>query len=179
MIPAFDIDSDATIWFDSENGRINTNQNNQLKNTEFSENEKLKLDPKDVTYKDAVFASTTNPNLWSSSMFPIPDQDNHRFIDGGEGSEHLNNNNPTKSLIIEAMRQGYSRDQINVISLGTGTIGWNTDSENKDPPTDDQKNFDEKMYWKNALHNKLIGKESDCTHEQVLKMINPENYVRF
>ena len=57
----------------------------------------------EVTFKDAVYASTATPLMFPSQEFKTKDNDEHDFIDGGEGGEHFNNNNPTKSLIIEAL----------------------------------------------------------------------------
>ena len=86
-----------------------------------SRNEKLARDLNEVTYKDAVLASTTTPLTFPSLTYEYG-EDKHRFIDGGEGGEHFNNNNPTKSLVVEALCQGYALENINVISLGTGKL---------------------------------------------------------
>ena len=84
-------------------------------------NDKLARDLNEVTYKDAVLASTTNPSIFPNLKYEY-EEDKHRFIDGGEGGEHFNNNNPAKSLVVEALCQGYALENINVISLGTGKI---------------------------------------------------------
>lgn len=49
-------------------------------------------------------------------------QGHFQFMDGGEGGNNMNNNNPTLCLIAEAVQQGYSLKNINVISLGSGKI---------------------------------------------------------
>lgn len=134
MIPGFDIDSDTTIWFDSEQGNYDHIQVPEQLNKEFSANIKIKMNLDDMTFRDAVNSSTATPQYWKAR--PIETENGrHRFIDGGEGGQYFNNNNPTKSLIIEALRQGYTRDQINVISLGTGTLEWSVDSENESAST--------------------------------------------
>lgn len=125
MVPAFDIDSEASIWFDSTNGieEIKLMDIDEISNKEkqdFSQNEKLNRPIDEITFMDAVYASTTTPSLFGSLEYEGADEEKYRFIDGGEGSEHYNNNNPTFSLIVEALRQGYKRENINVISLGAG-----------------------------------------------------------
>ena len=80
-----------------------------------------------VTFKDAVYASTATPGIFSEAII----NDEFKFIDGGEGDELFSNNNPTKSLIAEAIQQGYSLENINVISLGTGDIDIPENADNE------------------------------------------------
>lgn len=127
MIPAFDIDIASYIWFDSTHGTenkplISLEDIQNKEKCEFSENEKLNRNVADVTFKDAVFMSSTTPSLFGSLQYES-DEDRHRFIDGGEGMETYNNNNPAFSLIVEALRQGYKKENIRVISLGAGAYG--------------------------------------------------------
>ena len=86
-----------------------------------SPNEKLARDLREVTYKDAVLASTATASVFPPLSYE-DGEDRHRFVDGGEGGGACNNNNPAKSLVVEALRQGYAMENINVISLGTGKI---------------------------------------------------------
>ena len=175
MIPAFDIDSAAYIWFDSRNGINDKNlisiddvQNKEKQ--EFSENEKLNRNVQEITFKDAVFASTTTPNLFGSLSY-LSDDDKHRFIDGGEGNEYYNNNNPTFSLIVEALQQGYKKENIRVISLGAGAL---PDIEN----TNEKIKHDSTLYWKEPLGNKIISDETEKTHRMVVDLLGESNYVR-
>jgi len=39
------------------------------------------------------------------------------LIDGGSLD-----NNPVQSLVVEALRQGYKKENINVVSIGTGLV---------------------------------------------------------
>lgn len=61
MIPAFDTSNGHTVWFDSASGIEAKDPG-----AEGSQNIKLKMNVNQVSFKDAVLASTTTPNLFNS-----------------------------------------------------------------------------------------------------------------
>ena len=74
-----------------------------------------------MKFSDAVLASTTTPKYFKP--YVMEEESKYIFVDGGNGPVEENANNPTISLIIEAQQgHGYSLENINVISLGTGKL---------------------------------------------------------
>ena len=53
--------------------------------------------------KDAVFASTATPGIFSAAK-NTKNNDSEEYLDGGEGDTNFNNNNPTYLLITEAIQ---------------------------------------------------------------------------
>lgn len=80
-----------------------------------------RIEDADLTLKDAVMLSTAVPGVFGSMSCQI-DKDliYGRLVDGSHGSTKLNNCNPTLSLVQEALRHGYKRENIKVISIGAG-----------------------------------------------------------
>ena len=74
---------------------------------EMSDNCKLAVNLDDITFLQAVDSSTATPKFFQLEKYPLGDGEEHRFIDGGEGREIANKNNPAFSLVVEALRQGY------------------------------------------------------------------------
>lgn len=64
----------------------------------------------------------------------------------------FNNNNPTYSLIAEAIQQGYSLENINVISLGTGYYNAKDDPDSK-----------HSLFWTPVYGNSIV-ETSEITH---------------
>lgn len=176
LIPAFSIDMEDTIWFDSTMGqpdKANLPQN-EISNekNEYSDNQKLSANLEDITFFQAVDASTTTPKLFPLVKHPLADGEEHHFIDGGEGKGIANKNNPTYSLVVEALRQGYKSENINVISVGSGKYDFAPTATDQDVAQ-----IDAKMFWADPLYNP-ISSESDKIHQQIQDMLPERNYVR-
>lgn len=86
-------------------------------------------------------------------------QSKHVFVDGGNGPENSNSNNPTLSLIIEALGHGYTPENINVISLGTGMLSQESLKGKK------ESKIDAEMYWKDSFVS--ISQQTELTHQKV------------
>ena len=71
---------------------------------EMSDNQKISVNLEDITFFQAVDSSTTTPKIFPLIKYPLGDDEEHQFIDGGEGKEIASKNNPTFSLIVEALR---------------------------------------------------------------------------
>jgi hypothetical protein len=72
----------------------------------------------DVSIADAVNASSTAPVNYFDSPAGYPHPPAYRFWDGGVSGL----NNPILIGVMELLGQGVPRDQIQVLSLGTGTV---------------------------------------------------------
>jgi len=109
---------------------------------DISDNVKLAVDLDDITFFQAVDSSITTPKIFPLEKYPLADGEEHQFIDGGEGKEIANKNNPSFSLVVEALRQGYKIENINLISIGAGKYGF------PDTASDQEKiQVDAKMFW--------------------------------
>ena len=118
----------------------------------------------EIEFFDAVFTSSATPKFFTQAEF-----NGKKYQDGGDGDIDFNNNNPTYSLIAEAIQQGYSLENINVISLGTGHYDTTNDPENEHA-----------LFWEPS-YTTSIAKSTENTHKKVEKLFenNPGNYVRF
>ena len=111
------------------------------------------METKEITFKDAVYNSTAQPDTFKK----VKIQDMYEFWDGGEGGPGNNNNNPTISLIAEAIQQGYSLENIHVISLGTGTLAEVTGDS--DPIS--LQEHDKNLFWSQRPYANTILQETE------------------
>ena len=176
LIPAFSIDCEDTIWFDSSLGaqdKVNLPLNEiSSENYEISDNQKLNHNIDTVTFFEAVDASTTPPKIFPLVKHPLDEGEEHKFIDGGEGKGIANKNNPAYSLVVEALRQGYKMENINVISIGSGKYDFTEHASDQEVTQ-----IDSNMYWEDPLYNP-IGRESETIHNHLQEMLPAANYVR-
>jgi len=78
-------------------------------------------------------------------------------------------------LIAEAIQQGYSLQNINVISLGTGKYVPNDAGNDMNM----QPEYDKTLFWKDRSYPNSIMQESEKIDQRVRDLLPEENYVRF
>ena len=139
VITAHDLDSKKTHFFNQRDARRSQDQN--------------------FTYIDALMASTAAPTYYE----PHHIKNVGTFVDGG-----MTTNNPALVAVQEAERYGYRKDEIFVLSLGTGECA---------PDLYNNQNSGI-LYWAQSATDMMISAQEANVHEHLSTYLPKDNYHR-